>query len=219
MHRTSLRWLPFWAAVAVALAVRLIALDVRPLHHDEGVAAAFMLALAQGRPYQYDPGGYHGPFLYYFGALPLRLLGTGDGALRLPVALASALMILLLLPLRRRLGAVGVTAAAWLLAVSPFFNYYGRDLIPETWLAVLTLALVAAGSLYLESRRNVHLYLAAACLGLLFTVKETAVLTAAGLLAAAGPPRVWTSGGLRLGDLRAARRTAGLAVLLAAVPY
>ena len=50
-----------------------------------------------------------------------------------------------------------MTAAAWLLAVSPFFVYYGRDLIPETWLAVLTLALVAAGSLYLESRRREHL--------------------------------------------------------------
>jgi len=218
--RSSLRaWLPFWAAVAAALAVRLVFLDVRPLHHDEGVVAAFLLALVQGKPYQYNPAGYHGPFLYYVGYWPLRLLGTSDGALRLPVALASALMIPLLLPLRRRLGMVGVAAAAWLLAVSPFFIYYGRDLIPETWLAVLTLALVAAGSLYLESRRREHLFLAAICLGLLFTVKETAVLTAAGLLAAAALTRIWTSGGLRLGDFWIDRKTAGLAVLYAAVPY
>src|SRR4051812_2381642 len=218
--RSSLRaWLPFWAAVAAALAVRLVFLDVRPLHHDEGVVAAFLLALVQGKPYQYNPAGYHGPFLYYVGYWPLRLLGTSDGALRLPVALASALMIPLLLPLRRRLGMVGVAAAAWLLAVSPFFIYYGRDLIPETWLAVLTLALVAAGSLYLESRRREHLFLAAICLGLLFTVKETAVLTAAGLLAAAALTRIWTSGGLRLGDFWIDRKTAGLAVLFAAVPY
>lgn len=220
MHRAlSLRWLPFWAAVAVALAFRLVFLDVRPLHHDEGVAAAFELAVTQGRPYVYDPGGYHGPFLYYVGYWPLRLLGPGEGALRLPVALASALMLPLLLPLRRRLGAVGVTAAAWLLAVSPFFIYYGRDLIPETWLAVLTLALVAAGSLYLESRRDEHLFLAAICLGLLFTIKETAVLTVAGLLIAAALARIWTLGGLRLGELRIDRKTAGLAVLYAAVPY
>ena len=220
MYRTSpLRWLPFCVALAVALAVRLVFLDVRPLHHDEGVVAAFLLAMAQGKPYQYNPAGYHGPFLYYVGYWPLRLLGTGDGALRLPVALASALMLLLLLPLRRRLGVVGVTAAAWLLAVSPFFVYYGRDLIPETWLAVLTLALVTAGSLYLESRRREHLFLAAICLGLLFTIKETAVLTVAGLLAAAAVTRIWTLGGLRLGELRIDRKTAGLAVLYAAVPY
>src|SRR5947199_82736 len=102
-----LRWLPFGAALVVALAARLVALNVRPLHHDEGVNAAFLLALAQGRPYVYNPASYHGPFLYYAGWWPLRLLGTGgmgDGALRLPVALASALMLPLLLPLRRRLG-------------------------------------------------------------------------------------------------------------------
>jgi uncharacterized protein (TIGR03663 family) len=220
VHRTSsLRWLPFWAALAVALAVRLVFLDVRPLHHDEGVVAAFLLALVRGRPYAYNPAGYHGPFLYYFGYWPLRLLGTGEAALRLPVALASALMLPLLLPLRRRLGVAGVTAAAWLLAVSPFFIYYGRDLIPETWLVLLTLALVAAGSLYLESRRDEHLLLAAACLGLLFTVKETAVLTVAGLLTAAALTRIRTAGGLRLDDLRVDRKTAGLVVLSAAIPY
>jgi uncharacterized protein (TIGR03663 family) len=220
-----LRWLPFGAALVVALAARLIALDVRPLHHDEGVNAAFLLALAQGRPYVYNPASYHGPFLYYAGWWPLRLLGTGgmgDGALRLPVALASALMLPLLLPLRRRLGVAGVTAAAWLLAVSPFFVYYGRDLIHETWLAVLTLALVAAGSLYLESRRDGYLFLAAACLGLLFTVKETALLTTAGLLTAAVLTGIWTSGRLfRLwpADLRVDRKTAGLVFLCAAIPF
>ncbi len=220
MDRTSpLRWLPFWTALAVALAFRLVALDLRPLHHDEGVNAAFLLALAQGQPYAYDPGGYHGSFLYYAGWWPLRLIGTGDDALRLPVALASALMLPLLLPLRRRLGVVGATVAAWLLAVSPFFVYYGRDLIHETWLAFLTLALVAAGSLYLESRRDRYLFLAAACLGLLFTVKETALLTAAGLLTAAALARIWTAGRLRLDDLRIDRRTAGLVVLSAAIPY
>ncbi len=223
MHRGFLlRWLPFGAALVVALAARLVSLDVRPLHHDEGVNAAFLLALAQGRPYVYNPASYHGPFLYYAGWWPLRWLGTGgmgDSALRLPVALASALMLPLLLPLRRRLGVAGVTAAAWLLAVSPFFVYYGRDLIHETWLAVLTLALVAAGSLYLESRRDGYLFLAAACLGLLFTVKETALLTSAGLSAAAVLTRIRTSGRSRLAGLRVDRKTAGLVILCAAIPF
>ena len=63
----AVRWLPFWAALAVALAFRLVSLDLRPLHHDEGVNASFLLALAEGRPYAYNPASYHGPFLYYAG--------------------------------------------------------------------------------------------------------------------------------------------------------
>src|SRR5262249_62370901 len=85
--RSSLRaWLPFWTALAAALAVRLVFLDVRPLHHDEGVVAAFLMAVAQGRPDIYDPGGYHGPFLYYVGYWPLGPVGTGGDARRPPVA-------------------------------------------------------------------------------------------------------------------------------------
>lgn len=207
----SWRWLPFWAAFAAALALRLADLGVRPLHHDEGVNAWFLLDLLRGAGYAYNPESFHGPFLYYLGWLPLRLLGQSEMALRLPVALASALMVPMLLPLRRRLGVAGVTGTAWLLALSPSLVYYGRDLIHETYLAVFTLAFVVSASLYLETRRDLHLALAAACLGLLLTVKETAVLTLAGLLAAAAlarPPLALPS-----------RRALSSAALALAVPY
>jgi uncharacterized protein (TIGR03663 family) len=173
-------WL-FWLAFAVALIARLAWLGVRPLHHDEGVNAWFLNDLLQGRPYRYNPEAFHGPFLYLFGWLPGKLLGVGTVALRLPVALTSACMIPLLLPLRRRLGASGVTGAAWLLALSPSLICYGRDLIHETYLAFFTLALVVAASLWLETHRRRDFLLAAACAALLFTIKETAVLTVAGL--------------------------------------
>ena len=178
-------WL-FWLAFAAALGVRLVWLDVRPLHHDEGVNAWFLRDLLEGRGYRYNPDAFHGPFLYLFGWLPGRLLGVGTVALRLPVALTSALLIPLLLPLRRRLGVAGITGAAWLLALSPSLICYGRDLIHETYLAFFTLALVAAASVWLETRRRRDLLLAAAAAALLFTVKETAVLTLAGLALAAG---------------------------------
>jgi uncharacterized protein (TIGR03663 family) len=211
-------WL-FWLAFAAALAARLAWLDVRPLHHDEGVNAWFLRDLLEGRGYRYNPEAFHGPFLYLFGWLPGRLLGVGTAALRLPVAVTSASMILLLLPLRRRLGAAGITGTAWLLALSPSLIFYGRDLIHETYLAFFSLALVAAASLWIETRRRRDLLLAAACAALLFTVKETAVLALAGLAAAALVAE-WPA--LRSGDWKAwlpPRRDLALAAALFAAVW
>lgn len=190
--RSPRRW-PFWIAFAAALALRLFWLDVRPLHHDEGVNGWFLYRLLDGYRWEYDPEKFHGPFLYFFGAPFALLLGMSEIALRLPVALASAAMVPLLLPLRRQLGRSGATAAAWVLAVSPSLVSYGRDLIHETYLVVLTLALIAAGVRWLEERRDRDLILAALALSLLFTVKETAVLTVGSLLL--GALAAWLAGG------------------------
>lgn len=216
------RW-PFWLAFGTGLVLRLLWLDLRPLHHDEGVNGWFLVRLLDGYRYEYDPERFHGPFLYFFGAPWALLLGMSETVLRLPVALASASMPLLLLPLRSRLGSLGVTVAAWLLAVSPVLAYYGRDLIHETYLVVLTLALVASASRWLESGRDRHLVLAALALGLMFTVKETAALTLA-VFAAAGFSAWWAGGKLPLPLAGGGRgggrsRTLTLALLAFAVPY
>ncbi|HYO14489.1 MAG TPA: flippase activity-associated protein Agl23, partial [Thermoanaerobaculia bacterium] len=179
-----LRWFPFGAAVAVALALRLTALGEMPLHHDEGVNAHLTAQTAEGSLFRYNPAELHGPLPIFVGALGVLALGTGDAAVRLPVALASALILLLLLPLRHRLGAVGTTTVAWFLAVSPSFVYYGRDFIHETYLVLFTLALVAAGSVWLERRRPAVLILVAASVACLFAVKETAIITLVGLAGA-----------------------------------
>lgn len=219
-----MRWFLFWTAFAVALAMRLALLDLRPLHHDEGVNAWLASRPLEGYGYFYDPKNFHGPFLFFLVLPWIGLLGGSDLVLRLPAALASAAMVPLLLPLRRRLGTAGVTAAAWLLALSPSFVYYGRDLIHETFLAALTLALVAAATVWLEGRREQRLVLVAFCLGLLATVKETWVPTVAVLGIAAVLTRLWTRGrpdlrelwgGLRPGTaLRAAAAFAAPYVLL-----
>ncbi|HSS75453.1 MAG TPA: flippase activity-associated protein Agl23 [Thermoanaerobaculia bacterium] len=190
----TVRWLPFWVAFAAALAFRLFQLGDRPFHHDEGVNAWFLDKILTGYQFNYDPDKFHGPFLFFFEVPFAAVLGVGDFALRLPIALLSTGMVPLLLPLRRRLGVAGVTAAAWLLALSPSLVSYGRDLIHETCLAFFTLALVVAGLLYLETRRQRDLILAALCLGLLATIKETYVLTLAVLAIAAILARIWVYG-------------------------
>jgi uncharacterized protein (TIGR03663 family) len=217
----TVRWLPFWVAFAAALAFRLFDLGDRPLHHDEGVNAWFLYKILNGYQFSYDPDKFHGPFLFYFQVPFAAVLGVGDLALRLPIALLSAGMVPLLLPLRRRLGAAGVTAAAWMLALSPSLVSYGRDLIHETCLAFVTLALVVAALLYLETRRQRDLVLAALCLGLLATIKETYVLTLAVLAIAAILARIWAYGRPRLGALwgRPALEAVVWAAVAFAVPY
>lgn len=213
-------WWPFWLAFGVALALRLLWPEIRPLHHDEGVNGWFLYRLLDGYRWEYDPERFHGPFLYFFGAPFAILFGMSETVLRLPVMLASSSMILLLLPLRRRLGRSGVTAAAWLMAVSPSLVYYGRDLIHETYLVALTLALVAAVSLWLETGTDRYLILATLSLVFLLTVKETAALTLAGL--AAGAVAAWWVAGRPpvLERLRAVpARTKRLAALLFVVWY
>lgn len=211
----------FWAAFAAALVLRLVFLDIRPLHHDEGVAAWLLAKLFEGHRFAYDPARFHGPFLIFFTAPFAWLLGESDFVLRLPAALVSASMVPLLLPLRRRLGTAGITASAWLLALSPAFVFYGRDLIPETFLVFFTLALVVTISDWLETRRERSLVLAALCLGLLATVKETYALTLAILAIAGFLAWVWSHGRLRFADLRVilSRRTAVRAALAFTVPY
>lgn len=213
---TGPRWWPFWIAFAAALALRLLWLDVRPLHHDEGVNGWFLYRLLDGYRWTYDPEKFHGPFLYFFGAPFALLLGMSEAALRLPVALASAALVPLLLPLRRRLGRTGVTAAAWLLAVSPSLVSYGRDLIHETYLVVLTLALIDAAVHWLEDRRDRDLVLAALALSLMLTVKETAALTLGSL--GIGALVAWLAAG-RPPLPRASSRTGGIVALALAVPY
>jgi uncharacterized protein (TIGR03663 family) len=199
-------------AFAAALALRLALLDLRPLHHDEGVNAWLASRILEGHGYRYDPTNFHGPFLFFLCLPFLELLGESVFVLRLPVALASAFMVPLLLPLRRRLGLAGITAAAWLLALSPSFVAYGRDLIHETFLAALTLALVAAATAWRDTGQEDRFVLASFCAGLLATVKETWVVTLAVLLIAAVLARIWTRRPLEVRGSSWGRAAAAFAV-------
>ncbi|MBL4846732.1 MAG: hypothetical protein JKY65_14515 [Planctomycetes bacterium] len=174
------RWLgalAFAAAFAFALVTRLAYLDVKPLHHDEGVNAHFLFGLLQDGRYHYDPTNYHGPFLYFAGYLPFKVWGATPLGLRLFPALSGALILLLLLPLRRLLGWAGVGCAAWLLAISPVATYVARTAIHETYFvgAVLAGVVIAVG--YFERRRSWLPILGGLAIALAYANKETAVIS------------------------------------------
>ncbi len=184
------------AVLAVAAFLRLYDLALVPFHHDEGVNGNFLVSLVRDGRYHYDPANYHGPTLYYFSALfpwILRFLfgpaaqntyGLTTVTIRLVPAVFGLATIWLVLSLRRRLGSVGVLAAAGLLAISPGAVYLSRYFIHETLFVFFTLGLVVAALKFYEEAHPVYLVLAAASAALLFATKETAIISV-GVLAIA----------------------------------
>ena len=159
-------------------------LPLKPLHHDEGVNTHFLTKLVRPpHEYRYNPANYHGPTLYYFGWASVAVWGLSTVAIRLVTAFAGLATVLLLLSFRRQIGSAGALAAAALLAVSPGAVFFSRYFIHEALLVCFTVATVAAVERWLHGRA-VGLPLAAVSAGLMFATKETAVISAAGLLGA-----------------------------------
>ncbi len=61
------------AVFLAALAVRLVRLNLRPMHHDEANQAVKFGQLLESGRYVYDRNEHHGPTLYYF-SLPAAIL-------------------------------------------------------------------------------------------------------------------------------------------------
>jgi uncharacterized protein (TIGR03663 family) len=169
----------FVAVLLLTVLVRLESLERKPLHHDEGVNAHFLMRLAADGDWQYDPTNYHGPTLYY-ASLPFRwILGERELALRIVPVFFGWVGIGLLWWLRDRLGKIGVLVSGLLLAVSPGMVYYARDYIHETLVVTFTLGVVVGLSLYLRTRGAGALLLTVASGALLVSTKETWVATVA----------------------------------------
>jgi len=187
------RWsaLAFLLALAVALALRLTVLDHRPLHNDEAINATKLAALLERGEYRYDPHEYHGPTLYYFSAVVVRLCGARDAAalsdtiLRLTPMLAGMGLIFLLLLLRDALGDAATAGAGLLTAVSPAMVFYSRYFIHEILLVFFTLLTLAAGWRYWQSRKTSWAVLSGIGVGLMWATKETFVFALAAMALAA----------------------------------
>src|SRR5262245_23754515 len=181
----------FTLAVIIAVWLRFAEIGVKPFHHDEGVNSYFLLNLQRQGEYKYDPTNYHGPTLYYFALLALRVFGENDLALRFSPALFGSLSVLMVWLLRKHLGQVGTPAAAFLMALSPGLVYFSRDFIHEMSFGCFSLGVVIGAWRYAESKKFVWLALAATSAGLLFATKETAIITAVVLIIAAVCATAW----------------------------
>jgi uncharacterized protein (TIGR03663 family) len=177
--------------------LRLYALALKPLHHDEGVNGLFLLRLFREGVYRYDPANYHGPTLYYFALITSsvnNLLFGGEGtttvAIRIVPALFGIGIIGLAIGLRNRLGEVGALFAAALLALSPGMVYFSRDFIHEIPLVFFTLWLVVCLARFYDTHDAKQLFFASIALALMFATKETAVISLASIVASAGLAKI-----------------------------
>ncbi len=219
------------AAVAAGLMLRLIALDARPMHHDEANQAVKFGALLERGEYRYNAQDHHGPTLDYL-SLPaawLRgqttLASLDERTLRSVAVVFGTTTILLLPLLSAGLGREAVAASAILMALSPAMTFYSRMYIQEALFACFTLAFVIAVGRVAVGGGRAWSTLAGVAAGLAIATKETSIIVVPAALVACGlawrslpaaQRQAWRAGG-RWGPARPVAVAAALAAAVAAL--
>jgi uncharacterized protein (TIGR03663 family) len=149
-----------WSAVVLVVAAvfRIAYLELKPLHHDEGVNGFFLLNLIRHGEYKYNPSNYHGPTLYYF-TLPLAYFADthhflATWVIRSVTVAFGLATVWLVLSLRRYVGDIGALAAAALVAVSPGMVFFSRYYIHEMLFVFFTLGIVVGALRFYEGATN-----------------------------------------------------------------
>lgn len=166
------RWISA-GIIALAFALRVLWLGMKPPHFDEGVNGWFCDSMTRDGFYHYDPTNFHGPLHFYVLFIAQTLFGRSIWALRLPLALVSTGCVAMVLAYRCYLGERVCQIAALAMAISPAMVFYGRYAIHESWLLffLLLTAWGAAGLWRFGTRR--HLWAAALGLTGMILTKET----------------------------------------------
>ncbi len=138
---------------AIATLLRFVFLELKPLHHDEGVNGHFLITLFREGVYQYNPANYHGPDLYYISLTFAKVFGLNTLSVRSSVAIFGVLTVVLAFFLRRYIGTIGSLAAALFLAISPGMVYISRYFIHEILFVFFSLSFVVAILFFIEKRR------------------------------------------------------------------
>ena len=175
-RRPSGEVLAYVLLVAVALAVRLVALGDRAFHHDESQDAYFSWIFFTRGDYEYNPL-LHGPLRFYLTAGMYGLFGVSDFTARLAPALMGTAMVPLPYLLRHQLGRVAAFAAAVLLAVGPSYLFFSRFAREDIYIACLTLALLVVVFRFLDRPRPHQPAVIGALLALSFATKESTFIT------------------------------------------
>lgn len=183
--------------LVLAIIPRIACIELRPLHHDEGVNFFFTEQIARIGFYQYSHENYHGPLFFYLTALSRSLFGDGVLSLRLSSIIAGITVCFIPgLFFRRTLSAVPLISMTLLLAVSSSGVFHSRYAIHEILLLLCFLSLASAAMLFFHERRPAITLggIAAVSASLCFATKETTLIvgfaTLMSSVAVFGPSRV-----------------------------
>jgi len=138
---------------AIAAFVRFYNLELKPLHHDEGVNGFFLTTLFREGVYKYDPSNYHGPTLYYFALAFSKMFGFNTVSIRASVAIFGVLTVVLAFFLKNYIGKIGSLAAAVFLALSPGMVFISRYFIHEILFIFFSFAFVIGVLYFIEKQR------------------------------------------------------------------
>ena len=147
-------WLICCGVITIlAFALRFIKLDMRALHHDEGVNGFFLTNLFRDGVYRYDPANYHGPDLYYLALAVTKVFGLNTWSIRGSVAAFGVLIVVMTFFLRKYIGNFGSLFAALFLALSPGMVYISRYFIHEILFVFFSYTIVLSILFFIERRR------------------------------------------------------------------
>ncbi|MFH1370160.1 MAG: flippase activity-associated protein Agl23 [Planctomycetota bacterium] len=183
-------WFFFSAVFILAMVLRTLYLNARPMHGDEAVHAYKFGQLLEHNDYRYDPYEFHGPTLNYFTLIPALFSGRHtyasltESTLRIVPALFGLLVVIMPILLVRGLGRPVALIAAALTAISPAFVFYSRYYIPEMLLVCFTFGVIAAGYQYAGSRKTIWALFAGLFAGLCYATKETCIIAFGSMLLA-----------------------------------
>ena len=143
-------YIGFFIIIALAFFFRLYRLDERVFHHDEAAVGYFAYRLFTQHTYSYDPA-FHGPFIYYVTTEIFKRIGDTDYSARILPAIFGSAILLLLIPLRKYIGKIGLLVCAFFLALSPSFLYYSRFYREDIFISFFTLLLFVCAIKFVEN--------------------------------------------------------------------
>ena len=175
---------------ATAAFLRFWQLELKPLHHDEGVNGHFLTTLFRTDVYKYDPSNYHGPDLYYVALAFTKIFGLNTISIRSSVAVFGVLIVILAFFFKNYIGKTGSLAAGLFLALSPGMVYVSRYFIHEMMFAFFSLAIVLAILLFIK-RQKVGIFAVGWMILILFVCFLPSALNLAARIGGEDQMRLW----------------------------
>jgi len=163
----------FTLIIILAFFLRFYNLDIKPMHHDEGVQQHYYIQpLLENRALDYLGTEYHGLLPHFLSYPFIKIFGISPFSLRFTGSLFGALTIFLLFFLRKYIGNMGVLFSAAFLAISPIFVYYSRQYTGYPFYIFFLLLFIIFGLKFFDEQKRHYLYFAAATAALILNINE-----------------------------------------------